>query len=437
MSPPHASPTPAPQPTHPTPTAVWLYAASILCLLAAAGVAATLALGERALPGCGEGGGCGEVLASRWAWVGPVPVSVIGLAAYLAAAGVVGGLLVSAIRAKMPNPWAVRGYYLVMAVIVMGAVWFIYVQAVLIGAFCMYCTAAHALGVVGAVLPAWGLQSQLRLGGDPGSEAQNPVAKDMRLQEWKTDAFLPRLLGIACVTVLAGLQYLLTPPPTTIDVDEDATSHIESPTADPAIEPRPVTLGNLTLDLADPALPVLGPRDARQVVGIFFDHGCPHCRHAHHLLDEIRGDLGDDLAVVLLPVPIHPDCNPAFSSEQGWRFADSCERSRIMLALAAVAPDQLAEWDRWMFEPEDGLGFPRSGAEAFRHAAELVGDPEELREAMDSDAVTRRLEESVAAWQALDVGKIPVLLAPGHDALLPRNGGDADEIAAWLAGEAE
>ena len=184
--------------------------------------------------------------------------------------------------------------------------------------------------------------------------------------------------------------------------------------------------------MADPALAVLGPRDADRVIGVFFDHGCPHCRHAHHLLDQIRGDLGDDLAVVLLPVPIHMDCNPAVLSEQNARFDDSCERSRIMLALAEVAPDQLEAWDRWMFEPQDGLGFPRSGREAFEYAAQLTGDAAALRAAMDSDAVTRRLNESVAAWQALDAGKIPVLLTPDHDALLPRTGGDAAEIKAWL-----
>ena len=209
-----APPTPPPHRFH---AAVWLFAASILCLLAAAGVAATLALGERALPGCGGGDGCGAVLASRWAWVGPVPVSAVGLAAYLAATGVVGGLLVSAVRDAPPSGLVVGVFYFLTTVILGGILWFVYLQAVEIGAFCKYCTAAHVLGGVGAVLPLWSLRRQTPRPpprhSPPHDEPANSAAAWQPRRTGGLHTTIAVFLGIACVAMMVGLQRRLVPRP--------------------------------------------------------------------------------------------------------------------------------------------------------------------------------------------------------------------------------
>lgn len=84
---------------------------------------------------CVGGGGCETVQRSRWAELGPVPVAVLGLAAYLAiaASGLVRGLAAAAVGAAV----ALGGLVF--------AAWLVYVQAVLVDAWCVWCLASDAI----------------------------------------------------------------------------------------------------------------------------------------------------------------------------------------------------------------------------------------------------------------------------------------------------
>ncbi|MEM1213674.1 MAG: vitamin K epoxide reductase family protein, partial [Planctomycetota bacterium] len=114
------------------------------------------------LPGCGAESGCAEVTAGRWGWVGPVPVSGLGLGGY----ALMGYLWVYRRWGLLrPAAWAAAG---------MGA-WFVFVQAGLVGAWCGWCTSVHAvsLGVaawmgVGGVRASGGAGPPLRHRGPGG-----------------------------------------------------------------------------------------------------------------------------------------------------------------------------------------------------------------------------------------------------------------------------
>lgn len=90
---------------------------------------------------CGSGD-CGTVQASRYAWVGPVPVSAIGLAGYLALfvlsiLGLQGSLVRSRAIALLLFGGALAG--------TLYSGYLTYLEAMVIDAWCRYCVASAIL----------------------------------------------------------------------------------------------------------------------------------------------------------------------------------------------------------------------------------------------------------------------------------------------------
>ncbi len=102
---------------------------------------------------CGTGD-CGTVQSSRWAWIGPVPVSAVGLVGYLA-------LFVLAVLGLQERFVASRAVaFLLFGGALFGVLfsaWLTYLEAFVIRAWCRYCVAsAIAVTLVfAATLPEW------------------------------------------------------------------------------------------------------------------------------------------------------------------------------------------------------------------------------------------------------------------------------------------
>lgn len=102
---------------------------------------------------CGSGG-CGVVQSSRWAAVGPVPVSGIGVAGYLA-------LLLLSVLGLQPRFARSRALALFIfggALLgVLFSAWLTYLEAVVIQAWCRYCVASATVmtAVFLLTLPEW------------------------------------------------------------------------------------------------------------------------------------------------------------------------------------------------------------------------------------------------------------------------------------------
>ncbi len=102
---------------------------------------------------CGVGD-CATVQASQYAWVGPIPVSGIGLAGYVA-------LLVLAMVGLQPkgirSPWVARLLALGAAFGVAFSGYLTYLEAAVINAWCQWCVISAILMTVIflASLPEW------------------------------------------------------------------------------------------------------------------------------------------------------------------------------------------------------------------------------------------------------------------------------------------
>lgn len=108
---------------------------------------------------------CDRVLATSWSKLFEVPVAALGAACYLAI------FMVSwLVGAKSPHVarWGVGLLVPLVTATAGAAVWFIYVQAAMIGGFCLFCMSIHACGLAIAALVAVGLSiSCARASEDP------------------------------------------------------------------------------------------------------------------------------------------------------------------------------------------------------------------------------------------------------------------------------
>jgi uncharacterized membrane protein/protein-disulfide isomerase len=385
----------------PTPGRAFIFLAALLTI-AALGISAYLSyisLTKGQPPaGCGSGSGCEEVLASKWSrWLG-VPVSLLAVWVYIA------------VLAAMPSLIAPRteshriGRVLLStaaAAIAGAALWFIYLQLFVLKAICPYCMAGHIIGLLLAAVLVWRLHVRHLPAG---------------------------AIGLAGVVVIAVVQVntatnmvtLLAPTP---GMDSDFS----------AAGQRTVTVldGQLVLNLNEE--PLLGPPDAEQVMVVMLDYACPHCRHTHDVIKRFQADHPGRLAVVLLPTPLNHKCNPHAPVKLHARFDESCELSRIALAVYLADPAAVPAFDKWMFE----LKAPRSAESARGEAIQRVGR-ESFEQAYADPRMQRMIARNVYAYGQSGADRVPVLIVPGAPAVVGRvdDPGVLGELLAKVSGGA-
>ncbi len=356
---------------------------------------------------CGGGSGCEEVLTSRFSKVLFVPVSVPAMLGYgVAALGV--GWAASADAAKRR-----RGAFLAAAAggcLLAGGVWFILLQAAVIGHFCRWCLVAHAAGVVLGICALIAASSVL-------SRRAVPAA----------------LAGVLAVGALAGTQWwgpapkgpapILATLPTGRDFDEVRKGL------------RFVGVGNGSLRLSVADEPHVG--ESGPVLVLAFDYACPRCRRTHAMARQFMADerkAGRPVVLLGLPLSIWHEVNPAVGATEE-NFRHSSELARIALAAARAKPACWDELDQWMFAGEPGKDFPRTPEAARAKAAALAGEGA-LAEALADPQVTaafKRNIDAVNAWRKADdrVQSIPVLASPGKP-MLAGMVNDPQDIAEML-----
>lgn len=283
--------------------------------------------------GCGGGSPCEQVLSSTWSMIaGILPVSGLAMGVYLSmlVAGVFIGPATEASVRRLA--WSVM---LVLAGSVAGsAIWFTVVQRWIIRDFCPWCMIMHITGLLLAVLVIW------------------RAVKYLTTQNIRPAAVMLRFLtGLVIAGLLVISQVVLTP----------GTVYSDGESGDSAI----------TLDYNN--VPMIGPPDAPYVVSLLFDYQCTHCQKLHFMLAEAVNSYSGKLAFALCPSPLNPRCNPYIPKDVD-QFRNSCELTKIGLAVWLADREVFPEFENWMFTFESGNSWlPRSPEAARAKAIELVG----------------------------------------------------------------
>jgi len=324
-----------------------------LALFAAFAISAYLAWHSfqgGSVPGCGPESDCDRVLASRWSRLLGLPVSLFALPLY---AGLLALLAPKSIRWKLVLPLAVT--------VLAAAVWFVGLQAFVLRAFCKFCMTAHAAGGLAALV----------------------LLRNSPLPARPTLAAIGT--AVAAMAVVIGAQVTAkAPAPVSVAA---APSTQALPAATPLLPSDPtftIVQGQFTLNLKN--VPVSGLLTAPKKAAKLFDYTCHHCRDLHHLLKPIREKYPDDLAIVSLPMPLDPGCNPLIKRPMK-SHENACEYAKLGLAVFLAKAEKFEAFSDWIFAPERPPGL----AETRSHAESLVG-----KAALDAALASPRISEQIA-----------------------------------------
>lgn len=369
----------------------------ICCLLSvvALGVAVylyTTSLAESGRPlGCGEESSCAEVLTSRWSQVFGIPVSIPAALVYASViATLVGFSLTSKMRTLLWTLTATLGIVLILS-----AAWFVGLQVFHLEAICPWCMTEHGLGCVIGLL---------MLGSTLKSNGTRRIA-------------IPAMLSIVMLGSLVGAQYFgeFSGP----EAERLAAGANDSIQGEGDL--RKIVLLDGKFEVAPAKSPVIGDPNADNLVVVLADYCCPHCRKTHEYLLSAMEKYPDQLAIVMLPMPMNADCNHGLKKTQK-RFTDSCKLARLALAVWKVDPEKFVQFDSWLFETKK----PRLIADATAFAKQLV-DNQKLDAALSNDeSIDQMILKNVNAYTDSDAGRIPVLLSPGFSSVVGRPGSEEE-----------
>lgn len=349
--------------------------------------------GTRGLPGCGGSSACGAIVASRWSKVGMFPVAGVGAVVYLALTAVALTICVNG-----PSR-ALQGTVLCLSLMPVGvALWFIVVQALVVRRFCIYCNLVHIFGAVGCTLTMSAIHPSVELMFAVGSLAGTCVVLLIAAQ-----FVLPsRNYAILRVRALRDESHV-TPsqciPTSTTPEDRPlpkATLH--------DVLPQRVSLLDDLIELRTDEWPMLGSPRAAKFIALIFDYTCTTCRIVHHVVNEtVTSD--STVAILLLPLPQNPGCNPEVAEiYEGRGYA--CQYARLGIAVWQSRPDKFSEFDKFL---STGHEPPPLGL-AVRRAEELCGVTFNPHRTDDlTDCLIRR---SVDIYRVLPLRQVPSLLLP-------------------------
>ena len=334
------------------------------------------------LAGCGAGSGCDAVMGSPWAWMlRGVPVSLPAALVYVLLIVCLLFLGGDSAEARSLDRLLRRLLPLLAGCIVGAALWFSYLQIIVLHAFCPYCTALHLLGCV--------------------------VASIILIDSFRRPS-LWFAAGLLAAALFAFVQAKTLP---------DAV--YDSGRTDAALPA-----------FAEGDLPVVGDNSHSgldpESLTLLFDFQCIHCRRLHRILPDLLERAGGRYRIQLCPVPLSSACNPYIPASGIDRFAGSCPLTRLALAVWYARPDAFAAyWDYLLGDGDEHATI--SPADAENRARALLGDGFEAALADPRiDATLRRAEELFGRTSTSEKSGVPRLIA-GQRWLVPETT-DADEL---------
>jgi uncharacterized membrane protein len=338
-----------------------IFTTALIALIALAGLCIngfllTRTMGDAAVAGCG-GGPCDEVLSSRWSSLLGVPLPAIGILVYAL-------LFMSFFRRlewlRLPLFGGIAG----------AAVWFIFVQAVILRKFCPWCMAAHGIGIL---IVSCGI-----LTGKTGAFS--------RVSAWA---------GLAIFAVVTMQVFGPVKAGHRIEGRETV--------ATPLSQGDRISFNGGSLIYQIGEHPRFGPVGAERVLVEYFDYQCPACQVMAGYIDALVAAHPGRLAVLLMPVPLDQSCNPHLGPS-GKTHPGSCEITRIALAVWRKRPDAFAAFHKSLI-----AGPSESSA---RRLALGVMPEQELAVALADPWIESSIQSNIATWRDLSKtsDKLPKLL---------------------------
>ena len=297
-------------------------------------------------------------------------------------------------------------------VVLAAALWFIGLQAVIVKSWCKWCMAAHVLGAAGSICVLAAAPFVIR------SKQSDPVLFGVAQRAW------PALLGMLGLIPLVVGQYLSSAPTATVVVANEPTTQIETPTLPTEVSSDTTNASPTEPEQGTPEaestriftlhdryrfnlydVPLIGNPEAPHVMVSIFDYTCSHCRNMHERLNRVQNLYSNELAIVVMPMPLDVNCNPLLS-KTGPDHVNACDYAKIALAVFKEKEERFHEFENWFFETEK----PRPLEQVYALA-------EDWTEAEDFEAVINH--PGVEAWVNLSIQVFQLNYQKSQQRILP------------------
>jgi len=181
-------------------------------------------------------------------------------------------------------------------------------------------------------------------------------------------------------------------PSTGADASDDSSAKSSPP--EPKRE-RKITLlgGKLTLDVGDQ--PLIGSIDAPHIVVEMISYDCPHCRKTNKIMKRALARYGDQVALVVLPLPLESKCNRLVINPEA-SHSGACATARTALAMARLKPESFSKFHEYLMSGDEKRppALPSILAKAFSMA-----DRVKLQEARESKDVADNISNYVNLYE--------------------------------------
>lgn len=338
---------------------------------------------------------CDYVLNSRWAYVGPIPTSVLGLAYFGLVALWFAAIGVPSVSGRR---WHLLPLFLVIAG-ACGSLGLLYVLAFELPVWCTWCVAAHVvnLWILIFTILAWPRRS--------GLEADLIAAIPL----YPTRARVAAVLGFA-VALLWIILATLGAYYSAVLLGRTQTQFLKAVNNSEYVVWRSGLAKEQDIPIR-PDDPSLGPPDAAHTIVVFSDFQCPHCRGFSLLTDALLERFPGKVRFVFKHFPLATECNPHVTRTVHFF---SCAAAQAAEAARTVAGDELLHlYYRKLFD-----NMNRLDTRPYERLAGQVGiDRARFASAMKDGVGKDRIQEDIELGKRLGIESTPGVFLDGR--LLP------------------
>jgi len=162
-----------------------------------------------------------------------------------------------------------------------------------------------------------------------------------------------------------------------------------TPPAEPVAPPRERLVkflgGKLTLDVYKH--PLIGSPEAPHIAIEMVSYNCAHCRKMHAIVEEALARYGDQVALLVMPVPLDKDCNKLVT-DPTISHRGACGTARMVIGFAKLNPSAFGKFHDFLMTGKDE---PPPMEKIIPKAYGLV-DSSKLRGLSRSPEVNKQLE---------------------------------------------
>jgi hypothetical protein len=152
--------------------------------------------------------------------------------------------------------------------------------------------------------------------------------------------------------------------------------------------------GKLTLDAYQH--PIIGSPEAPHIVVEMVSYDCPHCRKMHKTMQHALQQYGDQVALLIMPVPLDRECNRLVTG-RAESHPDACITAKLCVGIARINPSAFATFHDFLMSTKDD---PPPMTEIVAKAY-VLANRSQLRELMQGDELTQQLNGYIDLYAQL------------------------------------